>query len=208
MSASPSAAEGCVPVPSRPTPVASTARRSPRSRRTASPAVVHTSVISSTWQACSSRSTAPWTGPRRSTTAAEALICSPVTGSTRKSSSSTPSENGSPSPKACVMSDVPARQSVSPAAGVLERPGLRGERRGAAAAAQELGDGDVVADERAVLGAAQAGVLEEAHAAGVELPGADGLEQVAVGRGGERGDGEALHDGNVASGHGPNIGSS
>jgi hypothetical protein len=69
------------------------------SASTASPAVVQTSVISSTWQACSSGASAPSpTSPTRSSTAADALTWPPVTGSTRNSSSSTPIENGRPEP--------------------------------------------------------------------------------------------------------------
>jgi hypothetical protein len=89
-----------MPAPSSPAPVPVTARRRPRRAAVASPAVAHTPVISSTWQACSSRSTVPSTGPMRSSTARDASICAPVAGSTRKSSSSTPSEKGVLEPKA------------------------------------------------------------------------------------------------------------
>ena len=75
--------------------------------RTASPALRQTSVISSTWQACSSRSTVPDDRPSRSSTAAEVLIWRPVTGSTRNSSSSTPTENGSPEPNSSPISSSP-----------------------------------------------------------------------------------------------------
>ena len=71
-----------------------------RARAAAEAALSHTSLISSTWQACSSRSTVPVTGPRRSSTADEALVWRPVTGSTRNSSSSTPTVNGVPVPNA------------------------------------------------------------------------------------------------------------
>src|SRR3954454_7826849 len=94
MSAAPSRAAGCMPAPRMPAPVAPTASRRPRSARAASPAEPQTPVISSTWQACSSRSTVPSTSPRRSSTAREASICEPVAGSTRNSSSSTPREKG------------------------------------------------------------------------------------------------------------------
>ena len=99
-----------------------TARRSPPSVPTASPVVRHTSVISSTWQACSSRSTAPSTGPSRSSTAADALVCSPVSGSTRNSSSSTPSVKGSPVPNASVVSSSRVKPPVSPIGRRLKRP--------------------------------------------------------------------------------------
>jgi hypothetical protein len=57
--------------------------------------------MSSSWQECSSRSTVPSMAPTRSCTAVDALICAPVSGSTRNSSSSTPTVNGAPEPKAC-----------------------------------------------------------------------------------------------------------
>ena len=113
---------GWVPEPSSPAPISRTARRIEASEPIASPTVWCTSVINSSWQACSSWATEPVSSPSALDHGRGRVHWRPVTGSTGNNSSSTPSENGRPEPKQ-------TSGSASSVSSLTLHPTLPGSRR-------------------------------------------------------------------------------